>query len=76
MRRVHKCELTQAQGEKKKKQRKLLRFVLPTKPSIRSPDALTHHCSPPTGVMKASFPMFTLVPWEKAATRCKVVYPL
>lgn len=60
-------------GEKK---REVLRFVLPTKPSIRSPDTLTHHCSPPTGVMKASFSVFTPVPWEKAATRCKVVYPL
>lgn len=48
----------------------------PTKPSIKSPDTLTHHCSPPTGVMKASFSVFTPVPWEKAATRCKVVYPL
>lgn len=60
VRRVHKLELTRAQGGKKKsgvgkKKTEKKKFeVCVSAPSLPlvSPDALTHRCSPPTGVIQ------------------------
>ena len=50
--RVHEEEEEEEEVEEGEKKEKLLWFVLQTKPSIRSPDVLTHHCSSPAGVLQ------------------------
>lgn len=57
VRRVHKLELTRAQGGKKKsgvereKKKSEVCVSAPSLPLV-SPDALTHRCRPPTGVIQ------------------------
>ena len=49
---MHEEEEEEEEVEEGEKKEKLLWFVLQTKPSIRSPDVLTHHCSSPAGVLQ------------------------